>query len=795
MRPVNWPSALAPLCALLLLTACPSEPQPEPEPEPVIEVTPLYDGATGWNDRVLDDGDTPLDATGAACPCGPQAGTCLQAGPLRALSLPDVEDCDGVEAVDSAGALDWICQEGDAPTRVVSNGLADDAGLVDLLDMESAAWKPLQLIVTVDGAELLRTDEAVWWTDPVEPLPDAEGVVMLDSPGTVYVLDQARNTAGVQIAADSISLVTVQDAPLAWVDAAPTCNGATGEVEGADTTCLVAAGGQSCLWIEGGYDGGEAERNVFLSDVHASTIWEASVLAGGDGVTLGQGASGNLVRHVWINGSSHDGLVLTEGATGNLAHGMLVDDVEWTAVILWSSDGNTFQSVSAEDSGWGWYLEDSHDNRMEGVWAYANDQEGFYLWGSTGNVIDDAETGWNGWSGYYLASESDDNLLVDVGSRSDAASGILIEDCTGTDVFVASVGNAAGAGVATWGSYETTLVGLSISNSEYDGLYGDNTVDVVVVDLVASNNNEDGVHFSDGTDGVTLLNILAVDNHDDGIELHNTQDGGTLGAVLANAVSAGNAGHGLNLDDSTGVVVADLAVFASGDHGIELEGMADVVFTGLLRVGDSGGLDCSVDNDVGLADDSCANTGDSDAALELGLDLTGAFTGPVLSGDIVNDDDSEGGAQQEDIDDWLGFESRYRAWGIEGDWPDPDGLTGRCEPGDSCQIRDWRVHTDTTILKNIHGEADHDIPCPASAHGDVAVTDSHGAPNTFLLHAVEVVLDEIGDDDGLCETGESCTYSPNQGAYQGEGAPNACTFTGGMVSDVEVLVFHANGAT
>ena len=303
------------------------------------------------------------------------------------------------------------------------------------------------------------------------------------------------------------------------------------------------------------------------------------------------------------------------------------------------------------------------------------------------------------------------------------------------------------------------------------------------------------MHFSDGSDGVTLLDITAVDNHDDGIELHNTLAGGTLGAVLANTVAAGNQGHGLNLDDSTGVVVADLAVYASGDHGVELEGMADVTFTGLLRVGANDGLDCSVDNDVGVADDSCANVGASDAVLELELDLTGAFTGPVLSGDIVNDDDIDGAAPREDITDWLGFESRYRAWGIDGQWPDPEELTGECEPGDTCRIRDWRVHTDSTILKNIHGEGDHDVPCPDSAHGDVAVTDQHATPNTFLLHAVEVVMDEIGDDDGLCESGETCTYSPNQGAYQGEGSPNACTFTGGMLSDVELLVFHANGAT
>ena len=790
MRPV----ALLP--ALLLLCACPAspEPEPEPEPEPATTVEPLYDGATGWNDRVADDGDGPLDATGAPCACGPEAAGCIQAGPLRVLELPELESCDDVEAVDSAGALDWICMEG--PTRVVSLELADDAGLTTLVDLDAAAWRPLELVVTVAGEELRRTEPAAWWTDPVLTVPETEGVTELDAPGTVYVLPAGRSSAGIQISADAVSLVIADDATLAWAEgSAANCNGDTGEAEGVDATCLVAAGSQSCLWLEGELDGGEAERVVLLSDVHASTVWQASVLNGADGLTLASGASGNLIRHVWINGSSYDGLILIDGATDNLAHGMLIDEVEMTGVVVYSSDANTFRSVSCENDTWGWYLEDSHDNQLLGVWAYANDQEGFFLDGATGNVLDNVETGWNGWSGYYLTDNADDNQLIDVGSRTDGGAGILIEDSSGTDVFGAYISNAAQAGVATWGSWQTTFVGVSITNSDMDGLYGDDTVDVTLVDVTVANNDEDGVHFSDGTAGVTLVNILAVDNHDDGIELHNTEAGETLGAVLANAVSAGNQGHGLNLDASTGVLVADLAVWASGDHGIELEGMADVTFTGLLRVGHSAGLDCYSDTDAGLTHETCANTDDSDAALELGLDLTGAFTGPVMSGDIVNDDDNEGAASQEDIDDWLGFESRYRVWGIDGEWPDPENLTGRCEPGDACRIRDWRVHTDSTILKNIHGEGDHDIPCPDSAHGDVAVTDQHTTPNSFLLHAVEVVMDDIGDDDGLCESGESCTYSPNQGSYQGEGSPNACTFTGGMLSDVELLVFHANGAT
>ena len=39
----------------------------------------------------------------------------------------------------------------------------------------------------------------------------------------------------------------------------------------------------------------------------------------------------------------------------------------------------------------------------------------------------------------------------------------------------------------------------------------------------------------------------------------------------------------------------------------------------------------------------------------------------------------------------------------------------------------------------------------------------------YLTHAIEISFDGIGDDDTLCESDEDCFYTPNRGAYQGEG--------------------------
>ena len=37
-----------------------------------------------------------------------------------------------------------------------------------------------------------------------------------------------------------------------------------------------------------------------------------------------------------------------------------------------------------------------------------------------------------------------------------------------------------------------------------------------------------------------------------------------------------------------------------------------------------------------------------------------------------------------------------------------------------------------------------------------------------FVFASEVLFDGLGDEDGLCESGEACTLDPNLGAHQGE---------------------------
>jgi hypothetical protein len=58
-----------------------------------------------------------------------------------------------------------------------------------------------------------------------------------------------------------------------------------------------------------------------------------------------------------------------------------------------------------------------------------------------------------------------------------------------------------------------------------------------------------------------------------------------------------------------------------------------------------------------------------------------------------------------------------------------------------------------------------------------------------IQHARELTGDGLGNDDGLCVTGETCLATPNFGAYQGHGALSWAA----NISGADVYTFEVNG--
>jgi len=78
----------------------------------------------------------------------------------------------------------------------------------------------------------------------------------------------------------------------------------------------------------------------------------------------------------------------------------------------------------------------------------------------------------------------------------------------------------------------------------------------------------------------------------------------------------------------------------------------------------------------------------------------------------------------------------------------------------------------------------------------MTVTDTHlPDANTFLIDAAELFADGRGDDDGLCESAESCVFAPHFGAYSGgrRSVFRHCLLAGDPVTAVDLYGFLVDG--
>lgn len=210
--------------------------------------------------------------------------------------------------------------------------------------------------------------------------------------------------------------------------------------------------------------------------------------------------------------------------------------------------------------------------------------------------------------------------------------------------------------------------------------------------------------------------------------------------------------------------------------------------------------------DLGIANGTCANTGSSTATLVIPtFDFTKMIVGKVMHDDSANSSDVLGSSLFSAITDFISFENPFRIWGQEGNTFPHSTNSGQCMSG-NCRIWDYRLKADTNNIAYNSTEAvtvknAAFVPgatCPAHLHGNKVSAFTNDTPTTvtFLTHAVEIAGDGWGNDNALCESNEECIYTPNFGAYQGEGDyyhNGTCLFQNGIVANVKLYAYPING--
>ncbi len=635
-----------------------------------LSVGPLYPAAPQWGDYAKTSDPTQVCAGTEM----PDYSACVHGGEHRKVDVPALASCTGLTLRDVLGAFNWNCDASSGHVIFSSGGLQHDASLSNLLT--AAAWRPDSVILNDGTWDATQSPLVAWWTNPVVPLPDnssaGAAVLVLSAASTIYTLASTRETQGYNLNADKIAVSVFPGATLRYVGSGTNnCTAATGKTGANDKICVIAAGSQKFLWLEGNLD---------------------AVSGGSVGSTLGfYGFYGSAVTY------SKFRRIGAQGFSSYLS----------TGIQLGSSPRNFLSQIRVVNS-------------CSGV-AF------FY------------------------------------GSNEEIASEIQVSQLRGCQ------------GITTYNATDLTLTQAVISGS----------------------GNAMGI----GYDRPTVSHVTAA-NIDVGLSRTRSTVGGTFSEMLFMNLNSGInlyiAGTGVTNDHYHDIALANSA------QGAVFNGVTGNRFSGNLWLGGNA-QDCQIlaGANPGLADTTCANQAASTSQRLAGLDFSSSFVGKVVQTDSVNASNAMGLMAFATISDWLGFANPFRAWGIDGGvtaYPDPSYRSSSCTGG-NCRIWDWRLRATDSVLRNrsLAGNFDNDAfvdgaTCPVAVDGNQVLTDQRG--RTYLAHAIEILEDGVGNDNGLCESGERCIYAPNPGAYQGEGdfVPHTCVFHDGSVSGVTMYDYPINGA-
>ncbi|HLV22220.1 MAG TPA: hypothetical protein VKZ49_15110 [Polyangiaceae bacterium] len=184
----------------------------------------------------------------------------------------------------------------------------------------------------------------------------------------------------------------------------------------------------------------------------------------------------------------------------------------------------------------------------------------------------------------------------------------------------------------------------------------------------------------------------------------------------------------------------------------------------------------------------------------------------------MNASDAVGAAAFDSILDFHRFDRPLRGYTKDGatgnglPFPGPT-FRGPCLTGQACRIWDYNLSTlDVYLRERLTWPTSDNNKLPltvthtfSSAVDDVGVCaeipgagwddESDRCSITFLNQALELLGDGIGNDNGLCESNETCVFTPNFGAYQGHGSRRVleANLSSGGLSGIRLEAYEDNG--
>jgi hypothetical protein len=698
-----------------------------------------------WNDYVKFDnspyGNRPWNQDDEAC-LGSENGRyghlggCVHGGELRKVTVYGISSCMNLQITDNLNAFDWVCEPILGNATFFSIGLKEPKGLKDLITGSGGAGSWINNFVTVTtisgGTFVGQSQPSAWWTNIISEAPNDD-----QSSTLVSTLSTESTVYYAHTSRRYYSLDITAD-KIALVTTGTAYISMNGYGSGAGPCNATSATSSS----------GTLSALICIDNI--KFLWLESKLTG-------TGLNGSLFSVTWA------------ANLGLLGYGINYSRINKTII-------NSFQAANGHPS---FKLMNSRSNLISDLESYKTGS-GVYLTSSSLNEFIDlkvSNTLGNGTNGYLLQLDSlsksnyfyDTRLANATHTTSTANSGIILYGSNNifqrTMITNINGHSSYSSGVTLSSGTNNILVGLGAFATQNTGINFVGASKNTILHFTSANNVYNGIYFS-GTNSDNFIGSTAIANTNKGIETISSVSG--TGNIFRNIASTNNSNYGFDMYNTN---------FGAAP--------------GYIIVGYNGTLDCS-----GNSFNMCTSTG----TLISNRDLRTAFVGDLGVDDSKNlFDDSAGSAGNTssfNIGSWTQFDFWLRGWGKSGTILDP---VTQGYPSASLKIWDWRVKLlsalqDISMYGNTSNESFISAsPCPLAVDGDEATQINL---RTFLHNAIEIDHDFIGNDNGLCESNESCIYAPNVGAYQGEGDINStgtCAFQNGTVSNVEMHAYPVRG--
>lgn len=584
-------------------------------------------------------------------------------------------------------------------------------------------------------------------------------------------------------------------------------------------------------------------HGVYLSSTTSSTFGTVT-------------ANSNYGSGLYLYNNSNDNTFGAVTANSNLS----TSDVNGGGVVLsLANHRNTFNSITATNNTYrGMNTVSSASNNITVTNTTNISNSGTYglVLSGTGHRFGSVYANNNGNNGVYIAGCTDCRFtrVVANGNRGTTEGGVLIS-ATSTDLrftSVTAVNNTFVGFYITGGTISGLLIRdyMILANNAY-GFANNVTLNTSIINnATVTNNTNYGINVGTGSTNI-FHNILTANNGTYGFGL-----GSGTNNTIVNLISTNNGTFGIS--HATQTTAAYLGVLMVGNNT-----SGNCTVSG----GTTPGLVNTTCSSAGTDGSNTYGTGAfSTAALRISKTLASSFAGFVGSpGDTINSSDGSAGigagvALWDSSLDMLNFDNIFRAYSNPGSAI--SGLSssqyGPGVYGSNLKIWDWSLAAADTTILNKSGNGSNinngitltsngtispagtnsfvaGSSCPLQTLGDqytesrpytyditnnpvgVGGFQSAGSGtacasgNTtcvrrFLSSATEIIGDGIGNDDGLCESNESCVYTPNFGAYQGHFDTNEaypaindstheCTWTSnsGLITNVRMYGYSKNG--